>query len=281
MIKWYDIAVLPVAVFVALSTNGCAPTGRTKAAMPAADVRNLLSDELVALFGNGRGDTVSGESFLLPVVPGIPFDMSDLTFASGSDMLSSPENIDKAYRFSRMAGKVKELTDSVWRNPPESLEELFIRQGVIDPDADMITSPTYNEAFCPLYPVPAFRDSATTIAWSVYRNGEGRRRHISGDGTACRIYLEIMRIGVEYGDKLHGCDFSGRTIAVAKEMIVARALSMTTFCNKVKAGRHGSEISKRRAACMESEGPQIIGFVLEIMGGRRNDRRNGDIPSSR
>lgn len=271
MIKWHDIAVLPALMLVALSTNGCAPTGRTTVAMPAANIRDLLSDELIALFGNGRGDTVSGKSFLLPVIPGIPFDMSDLTFASRNDIISSPENIDKAYRFSRIAGTTKELTDSVWRNSPESLEELLIRQGVVDPDVDMITSPTYNEAFCPIYPIPAFRDSATVYAWSVYRDRKGRRRHISGDGTAYRIYLEIMRVGVEYGDKLHKCHLNGRTIAVVKEIIVARSLRITTFGNLSTTGRNHRTTYARQTADIESDGPQIIGLVLETVGERRND----------
>lgn len=181
----------------------------------------------------------SGDIFLNILYPGLSFDEKDLSFISLSadDLSSDIQEVDKAYRFSKLVNRIF-IPQSSSFLLDVSLEEYSSAEF-------QLTSLTYNDIFCLPTIIPAF----LPFHWSVYRYVDYDNDNYIFSSSLTRLsfvrsWLSIGRLKasslLEHSSIVIGC-------------ILAKDLSLDLYDK-------GKPLAK-----VKNDGCIIIAFIMQIL----------------
>lgn len=227
-------------VFIAsvLFQSCCTAQPRIAPPDPADDAYGLLVWRMetvlqTGLYGSG---TEPGDPFLYIEFPGIPFDLSELSFSVRPDYPSRLEELNKAYRFSTLTNRLIRC-DTVRRTARVSADRIEVEQAA---ETAYLRSPTYNDDFLPAFPAPAVREHPDTWCSASYRD------------SAHRISFSLKRIPVQRGVAVGSFRApAGYPAAFIREIILVKNL---TWFRKGTVRTPGSEKITVR-------GIVIIGYI--------------------
>ena len=113
-------------------------------------ISEIVSESIESLFNISKYKPEMTSGYFLQInFPAINFNFSELSFANLSDFTVNRNELNKAYRFSKITNNVF-ICDSMGCNTVFALEDIIEK---INMDIILLNNPTYNEEFYPSFPV--------------------------------------------------------------------------------------------------------------------------------
>lgn len=237
--------------------------------VPRSDIRHareIVERAIAAIVGMERygADGNPKDELLTIVFPGLPLDISDLSFSTAKAVGGDIEELERAFRFAKLTCGVM-IRDSAWRRTGVTYEDLLLSSGAADRSVDLLTSPAHNDTFYPVFPNPAISDTAAiwTVCPAIIYRGTGafvadtttsRRKH-----PVYRLACSITRIRIERRAIAH-TDPPNRRVACISQLIVVRGLSLTA-----ESAPRQRKQQPHVTALISAPGPHIVGYIYEII----------------
>lgn len=240
---------------------------------PLVNCRQLITD---VIRQNVRCDTfrrklVTFDRFLLVEFPGLPYNLSELSFSYIPDYIADLEELNKAWRFAKLTNRVIEcdtLTQVSRFTTDVVVEECF--HGIT-----LLTSPTYGSSFLPVFPVPAITDTVAVWSRVSFCDNEKLIFNVSPKCSPLQlprfaISFSILRLPVERGIEYGAMKFrSNHQSAIIKELLLVKELQLTVYdgyeiyynplTRKKRVKGHVSET-------VQQNGVAIIGYLCIVLG---------------
>lgn len=243
----------------------------------------------------------SGDTFLMLEFPGIAFGDDLLSFSnvSGLDLISTPNEIDRAYLFSKLVNQLVEV-DNGMQLSGSMLDAYYINKiKNIPPDAitadflnnfppSKLNSATYNDAFhlTVVNPSPEIKDSVWThinksvkklIKLKLDKNRSVKTNIAMYDFSASLMVLPIERPWFKYDPLLKAQHIEGASeanrpkYAYIEQLLVAKDLAFKNYGESQSHlivstnGKNQKELTTAPSEVIESKHSFIIAYICRLL----------------
>jgi hypothetical protein len=235
----------------------------------------IVAENISRLVGNGEYDSNmrSGDSYLHLLMPAIPYEITELYFYSLADILTEPETLDKAFRFSALTGTLFEC-DSLPRKAISSLTDLLEKRHLADKNIDFLSSPTYNSMFYPCFPNPPVWGEDNI--WADFFTLSAIDDSITVKGKVVKfamprytLSMSLARVNIYREEKIKQSLTAGnKRMAIATTIFLAKDLQFVRYTGKRQVmyhrRNHKITVGGTPVETFRQQGTAIIGFVYTI-----------------